>query len=64
MHFRVGYKSPVTFKRKLFVATVSSLYPLANFLHKELHLRWCIRLELIIVKLSAKILKGIEGHPP
>ena len=29
MHFRVGYKSPVTFKRKLFVATVSSLYPIS-----------------------------------
>ena len=31
MRFRVGHRSPVTFKMKLFVTTVNSLYTLANF---------------------------------
>ena len=62
--FKVGYRSSVTFKTKLFVATVISFHPFATFWHKELHLGCCVALELNIVKWSAKILKGKEEHPP
>ena len=61
--FRVGYRSPVIFTMKLFVTTVNSHHPLANFWRKGLNLAWCIGLEVNIVKWSANILKGIEGHP-
>ena len=55
-------RSPVTFKTKLYVTTVSSLQPI--FCHKELHPSCCIRLELNIVAWSSKILKDIGGLPP
>ena len=39
MHFRVGSRSPVTFKTKLCVATVdNSFRAVPIFCHKELHL--------------------------
>ena len=37
------YKSPVTFKVKLYVTTVKNLQALPIFCHKELLLRCCIR---------------------
>ena len=46
MHFRVWSRSSVTFKTKLYVIG-SSHY--LFFYHKELHLRYCIGLELNIV---------------
>ena len=46
MHFKVWSRSPVTFKTKLYVIG-SSHY--LFFCHKELHLRYCIGLELNIV---------------
>ena len=50
MHFRVRSRSPVTFKTKLYVTTVSnSFQPLPIFRHKELHLRGLIGFELSIV---------------
>ena len=55
MRCRVGYGSPVTFKMTLFVTTFNSLHLLAN-LHKELHLRCFIRLELNIVKFIVRTL--------
>ena len=54
IHFRVGYRSPVTYNMKLFVTTVNILHPLANFWHKQLHIRSRTGLELNIVKWSAK----------
>ena len=64
MCFRVGPRSPVTSKTKLFVVTVnSSLQLLPIFCHKELHYRYCTGLELNIV-ISMKILKSYQGSPP
>ena len=49
MDFRVGSSSPVTCKMKLYVTTVNnSFQPLPIFCHKELHLRGCIKLYLIV----------------
>ena len=57
------FRSPVTFKTKLYVTTVNNNFqPLPIFCHKELHLRCCIGLELNIVTWYTKILKGIGGH--
>ena len=65
MHFRVGFRSPVTSKTKLYVTTVNnSFQPLPVFCWKEHHLRYCIGFELNIVTQSTKILKGIRGHCP
>ena len=65
MGFRVGFRSPVTYRIKFYVTTVNnSFQPLPIFCHKELHLRCCIKLELNIVTWSIKILKGIRWHPP
>ena len=64
MHFRLRSRSPVTFKKRLYVTTDNNNFQsLTIFCHKELHLRFCIGLELNILTLSTKILKGIEGHP-
>ena len=50
MHVRVGSRSAITFKIKLYVTTVnSSFQPLPIFCHKDLHLRVCIGLDLNIV---------------
>ena len=63
MPFRIGFRSPVTFKTKLYVTTVNNNFqPLPIFCHKELHLRCCIGLELNIVTWYTKILKGIGDH--
>ena len=59
MCFRVGSTSPVTFKTKLSVRTVSKLSAIATFCYKELHLRCWTKYCNIITK----ILKGIGGHP-
>ena len=55
MHFRVGSKSRVTTVNKSFLSS-----PI--FVHKELHLRCCIGLELNILTWSTKVLKGIRGN--
>ena len=60
---RVRSRSPVTFTIKLYVTTAKCFLPLPIFCHKELHLRYCIGLELNLVTWSKKILKGI-GAPP
>ena len=63
MPFRIGFRSPVTFKTKLYVTTANNNFqPLPIFCHKELHLRCCIGLELNIVTWYTKILKGIGDH--
>ena len=66
MHFKVGSRSPVTVKMKLFVTTTvnDSFQPLLNFCHEELHLRGHIGLDFNIVTFSTKILKYTGGHPP
>ena len=66
MHFKVGSRSPVTVKMKLFVTTTvnDSFQPLLNFCHEELHLRGHIGLDFNIVTFSTKILKDTGGHPP
>ena len=61
--FRAGSRSPVAFKTKLSVTTVSNsfqLFPI--FCHKELHLRCCKVLKLKIAEFT-KNLKGIVRHP-
>ena len=64
MDFRVRSRSPVTFKRKLYVTTVNnSFQSLPIFYHKELQLRCCIGLDLNNVTWSTKILKGTGDHP-
>ena len=51
-------------KTKLYVTTVNnSFQPLPIFRHKELHLRFCVGLELSIV-ISTKILKGMGAQTP
>ena len=56
MYFRVGFRSPVTFKMKLYVTKVSNTFwPLPIFCHKELHLRGRIELDLNIVTWSTNI---------
>ena len=58
MHSKVGSSNPAaTFKTKPYATTV-------NNTSKELHHRYCIELELNIVKWSTKIQKGIREHPP
>ena len=62
-YFRVGSRSPVLFKTKLFVTSLSNRFqPLCIFCHKELYLRCFIGLELNIVT-SRKIAKNIGVTP-
>ena len=50
MHFRVGSRSPVTFKSKLCVKAVNnSFQPLPIFCHKDVHVGCSILLKLDIV---------------
>ena len=61
LHFRVGSRSPVTFKTKLYVTTVNnSFLPLFIFCYKEHHVRCCIGLTLNIVTWSTN---RYQGHP-
>ena len=62
MCFRVGSRSPMTFKTKLSVTTVNSSFQVIPiFYHKELYLRYCIGLVLNIVTWSMKHLKDMGG---
>ena len=58
MYFRVGSRSPVTFKTNLYVTTVNNSFRL---LASSLMLH---RRELNNMTWSTKILKSIEGHLP
>ena len=58
MYFRVGSRSPVTFKTNLYVTTVKNSF---RILASSLMLH---RRELNNMTWSTKILKGIEGHLP
>ena len=65
MCFRVGSRSPMTFKTKLSVTTVNSSFQVIPiFYHKELYLRYCIGLVVNIVTWSTKHLKDMRGHLP
>ena len=60
--FRIGSRSPATFKAELSTTTVKNsfqLFPI--FCHKELYLRCCIELELIFVIWSTKV-QGVSGY--
>ena len=62
--FRLGYRSPVTFKMKLSVTTVnSSFHLLHSFCHKEPRLKCCMGLILNIVT-SIKLPKDMRRHLP
>ena len=62
--FRVGCRSPVTFKTELYVTTFKNSFQLLPIsFHKVLHLSCCIGLKLNIVTRFTKFLKGIRGHP-
>ena len=61
LYFRVRYRSPVTFKMKLYVTKLTTV-PITFFCLKELYLRCCTGLKLNIVIWSTKILKVIGGH--
>ena len=64
MCFRVGSRSPVTFKTKISVTTIDNIYLLPIFCKKKLHLRCCMGLVLSAVTRPAKILRGIRRQPP
>ena len=67
LSFRVGSRSPATFKTELSVTTVNNsfqLYPI--FCHKEFRLRCFVWLKLSIVTWSTKIwgVLWYQGAPP
>ena len=63
MSFRVGSRSPATFKTELSGNNSFQLFPI--FCHKQLHLRCCLGIELLQhdpTKIQGVL--GYQGAPP